>query len=177
MIETERLVLRPWRGSDRDAFFAIVGDPAVGEWLGGARSADEAGAEFDRMTAFWAEHGQGWLAIEAKDEGRVVGRVCVRRVLMEWNHPRSGDVEVGWALARAAWGRGYATEAAAAMLAWGFRTLAVPEIFAWTAVGNLRSQAVMQRLGMTRRPDLDFDHPDLAEDHPLQRHVVFVAKR
>jgi ribosomal-protein-alanine N-acetyltransferase len=80
-------------------------------------------------------------------------------------------------LARLAWGYGYATEAAAAMLRWGFETLDASEIYAWTAATNRRSQSVMQRLGMTRAPEKDFEHPNLAADDPLRAHIVYVAQR
>jgi RimJ/RimL family protein N-acetyltransferase len=177
MIETERLLLRPWRDADRDAFIAIVCDPEVGAWLGGARTPDQAGGDFDRMRAFWSEHGYGQLACEHKAGGALVGRVGVRRQPPEWKHPMVGEVEVGWMLARDAWGHGYATEAAAAVLPWGFETLDTPTIYSWTATTNHRSEAIMRRLGMTRAPDRDFVHPDLADDDPLRAHVVYVLKR
>ncbi|MFI4975753.1 MAG: GNAT family N-acetyltransferase [Caulobacterales bacterium] len=175
MIETERLILRPWREGDREPFAAIIGDPLVGAWLGGVLSRDQAGAAFDRMLAFWSEHHHGQFAAERKIDGVLVGRVGVRRVPLGWNHPMGGEVEVGWLLARDAWGSGYATEAGAAVLSWGFEVLAVPEIYSWTARTNHRSEAVMQRIGMVRAPDHDFDHPDLAADDPLRPHVVYVT--
>ena len=85
-------------------------------------------------------------------------------------------IEIGWRLARAAWGGGYATEAARALLTHGFEELGLTEIIAFTADTNLRSQAVMERLGMARDEARDFDHPGLAADHPLRRHVVYVAQ-
>jgi RimJ/RimL family protein N-acetyltransferase len=175
MIETDRLLLRRFRETDRAAFAAIVADPEVADWLGGARV--QAPAYFDTMGAFWAEHGYGALGIERKADGAVVGRVGLRRVPMAWRHPMSGEVEVGWMLARPAWGHGYASEAAAAMLPWGFETLNVPVIHSWTAAGNHRSQAVMRRIGMTRAAHLDFDQPDTPPDDPLHRVVVYLTAR
>ncbi|HXQ46394.1 MAG TPA: GNAT family N-acetyltransferase [Caulobacteraceae bacterium] len=177
MIETERLVLRRWSEADREPFVAMVTDPAVGNWLGGARTPEQAFADFDRMLAFWNAWGHGWLAVVPKGDGEVIGRVVCRRVPPEWKHPMKSVVEVGWALAREAWGYGYASEAAAAVLEWGFPTLGVSQIYAWTAATNLRSQAVMRRIGMTRAPEHDFEHPDLALDDPLRSHVVYVAAR
>jgi len=177
MIETERLTLRPWIDADLEPFVAIVTDPAVGEWLGGARTLEQALTDFDRMRAFWNEHGHGWLAIARKDDGAVIGRVVCRRVPPEWKHPMNSVAEVGWALAHDAWGRGYASEAAAAMLDWGFPALQVPEIYAWTAATNLRSRAVMKRIGMSRAPEHDFEHPDLPPGDPLRAHVVYVIGR
>jgi RimJ/RimL family protein N-acetyltransferase len=175
MIETERLLLRPWLEGDRAAFAAIVADPEVSDWLGGARV--QAPAYFDAMRAFWAEHGHGSLAIVRTADGALVGRVGVRRMPTDWGHPMGGEVEVGWLLARAAWGRGYATEAVTAMLPWGFEALSVPAIHSWTAAINHRSQAVMRRIGMVRAPHLDFDQPDTAADDPMRRHVVYVTAR
>ncbi len=177
MIETERLILRPWMEADRAAFVAMMGDPEVGYWLGGALDAEGAGSAFERMRQFWADHGYGQLAIETKSNHAVVGRVGLRRQPEEWRHPMSGYVEVGWLLARQAWGLGYATEAAAAALAWGFPTLGVDVIHSWTARSNARSEAIMRRIGMTRAPHLDFEHPDLAEDHALRPHVVYLTQR
>jgi RimJ/RimL family protein N-acetyltransferase len=177
VIETARLTLRPWRDADRDVFVAFATDPAVGDWLGGARSHDEALADFERMRATWDANGAGWLAIAKTDDDGVVGRVCCRRQPPEWAHPMAEVVEVGWALARNAWGHGYASEAAAAILPWGFARFDDPAIYAWTARTNARSQAVMKRIGMTPAPEHDFDHPNLAADHPLRPHVVYAIAR
>jgi ribosomal-protein-alanine N-acetyltransferase len=82
-------------------------------------------------------------------------------------------VEVGWRLARSAWGKGYATEAARAALTFGFEQVGLEEIVAFTAVGNQRSRAVMERLGMSHAPADDFDHPGIPAGHPLRRHVLY----
>src|ERR1700679_1831596 len=144
MIETPRLILRPWSEADREAFVRIVSDPEVGEWLGGARTRDQAIADFDRMQAVWDAHGHGQFAIERKADAVLAGRVGCRRQPPEWNHPMMGEVEIGWLLAREAWGHGYASEAAAAVLPWGFEALGVATIFSWTARINHRSEAVMR---------------------------------
>jgi RimJ/RimL family protein N-acetyltransferase len=86
-------------------------------------------------------------------------------------------LEIGWRLARAHWGRGYATEAARAAPNYGFNTLGRAEIAAFTVPGNVRSRAVMERLGMQRNPADDFDHPNVPADHPLQRHVLYRLRR
>ncbi len=91
--------------------------------------------------------------------------------------PQAPAVEVGWRLARHAWGHGYASEAAGAVVKHGFARLGLDEIVAFTARANLRSQAVMERLGMVRDPSRDFDHPKLSADHPLRPHVVYAAHR
>ena len=174
MIETARLILRPWQDADRPAFAAINGDPQVGDWLGGAIDGAASDALMDRLSAEIAEQGFGFWAAERKADGAVVGMIGLRR---PQDAPPAPCVEMGWRLAASAWGQGLATEGAAAALAWGFARLDVGEILAWTAASNLRSQAVMRRIGMAPDPARDFDHPKLPAGHPLLRHVVFAAKR
>lgn len=172
MIETARLILRPWRDADRAPYAAMMADPEVGYWLGGALSEEQAAAQVDRFMAASAARGPGWLAVERRDDGAFLGASCLREVLPE--HPLAGEVEVGWRLARSAWGAGYATEAARALLGYGFNPLGFREIFAFTAASNARSRAVMERLTLERQPHRDFDHPALEPGHPLRRHVVYV---
>ena len=109
--------------------------------------------------------------MEAVGEAPFVGFVGLQ--LAVFAAPFTPAVEVGWRLARAYWGRGYATEVARAALADGFGRLGLDEIVSFTVPGNTRSRAVMERLGMTRNPEDDFDHPSFAEGHPLRRHVLY----
>jgi RimJ/RimL family protein N-acetyltransferase len=110
-----------------------------------------------RRARFLAHDGQSALALQ--ENGRILSffEVCV---------------EVGWRLAANYWGRGYATEGARAALAFGWAALGLREIVSFTATGNHRSRRVMERIGMVRRPEDDFDHPSLPEGHPLRRHVL-----
>lgn len=174
MIETERLILRAFREDDRAAFAEINGDPRVGEWLGGAIDSAASDALIDRINAQIAEDGFGFFAAERKADHRLVGMIGIRA---QRDAPPAPCLELGWRLAVEAQGQGLATEGAQAALAWGFGNRDADEILAWTAQTNLRSQAVMRRLGMRHDPARDFDHPVLTADHPLRRHVVFVAKR
>ena len=174
MIATDRLVLRPAVDADRDAIADLNAHPKVGAWLGGVRSRAESDAFVDRVQAHEAEHGFGFWAVERKADARVIGMTGVWWVPPEMAMPDT--VEIGWRLHPDAWGQGYATEAARAALAYGFEVLKLPEIIAFTARTNLASQAVMRRIGMGRDPARDFDHPGLAEDHPLRRHVTYVAR-
>lgn len=174
MIETDRLILRAFREEDRAPLAAINGDPRVGEWLGGAIDRTASDALLDRLNAEIARDGFGFFAAERKADSRLVGMIGIRA---QKDAPPAPCLELGWRLAVEAQGQGYATEGARALLNWGFATQGNDEILAWTAASNLRSQAVMRRIGIDPDPARDFDHPALAEDHPLRRHVVFVAKR
>jgi RimJ/RimL family protein N-acetyltransferase len=174
-ILTDRLRLRDWRQADRAPYAAMMADPMVGDWLGATLTEAEAVAHIDRLGAGLADSGFGLMALERRADGVFLGAAGLAP--LKPDNPIAPGVEIGWRLARAAWGRGYASEAAAALLAHGFDRLELAEIVAFTATGNLRSRAVMARLGMTRRPDLDFEHPALSLGHALRPHVVYLAKR
>jgi len=174
MIETERLILRAFRDEDRAPFAAINADPRVADWLGGAMDRAACDAMVDRINRQIEADGYGFFAAERKADGRLVGMIGIRRQV---GGPGPTAIELGWRLAHDAQGSGLATEGARAALEWGFANLETDEILAWTAATNVRSQAVMRRIGMVPDPGRDFDHTALAEDHPLRRHVVFVAKR
>lgn len=174
MIETQRLILRPFREEDRAPMAAINGDPRVNEWLGGPITREMSDAFIDRANAKLAAEGFDFFAAELKADGRLVGTIGIRRNLTP---PPPRAVELGWRLAVEAQGQGLASEGARACLEWGFANLDVDEILAWTAATNVRSQAVMRRIGMVADPARDFDHTNLAPGHPLRRHVVFTARR
>jgi RimJ/RimL family protein N-acetyltransferase len=171
MIETARLFLRPWRDADHAPYAAMMADPEVGYWLGATLNEAQANAQIDRFMAGSAARGSGFLAVESRADGSFLGAGCLRDVPPD--HPLAGEVEIGWRLARAAWGAGYATEAARALVDLGFKQLGFAEIVAFTAVSNARSRAVMERLAFQRQPYRDFDHPALDVGHPLRRHVVY----
>lgn len=174
MIETERLVLRRWREPDRDAWARIAAESAVMAWLGrGPMTRAESDAFIDRAERSFDEHGYGVFAATRKGQGDLIGYVGLSRI--DHAPPVPQGVEFAWGLASGAWGMGYATEAAAAVMRHGFEALGLRRIIAYTAAENRRSQAVMRRLGMVRREDLDFEHPRLPEGHALRRHVVFLA--
>ncbi|MER6302775.1 GNAT family N-acetyltransferase [Kitasatospora sp. NPDC001539] len=172
-LRTERLLLRRWRESDLAPWAALNADPEVREHLGGVLTRERSDASVARFEAAIERRGYGWLAVEVRESGEFIGFAGLDDV--EEQAPVSG-VEIGWRLARAAWGHGYATEAARAVLAYGFGPLALPEVLAVTTAANLRSQAVMRRLGMTRDPAEDFDDPG-APEGPLRRNVVFRLRR
>ncbi|MBD0695895.1 GNAT family N-acetyltransferase [Streptomyces sp. CBMA123] len=167
-LRTDRLLIRRWRDSDLAPWAAMNADPQVREHLGGLLSRERSDASVARYEAAIERRGYGWLAVEVRESGEFIGFVGLDDVD---EHAPVDGVEIGWRLARPAWGHGYATEAARAVLTYGFGTLALPEVLALTTAGNLRSQAVMRRLGMTHDPAEDFDDPE-APEGPLRRTVV-----
>jgi RimJ/RimL family protein N-acetyltransferase len=174
VIATERLILRSWRDDDVDPFHAISSDPAVMATLGPVMSRDEVAALIARVAGIEAEHGHTFWALERKEDARLIGWCGVIPGAVG---PIAGKLEIGWRLARDAWGRGYVSEAARATLDWLFEALREDTAWAITSVGNVRSRAVMERLGMTYRRELDFAHPKLAEDDPLCPHVTYSLGR
>jgi RimJ/RimL family protein N-acetyltransferase len=164
VIRTERLVLRQWRDDDRAPFAALNADPVVMEHFPSTMTREQSDAFVDFNIRTIRERGWGLWAVDA--DGMFIGFVGL-------NEPRfMPGVEVGWRLARAAWGHGYATEAARAAVAFARDDLRLDEVVSFTATTNLRSQRVMQRLGMTHDPADDFDHPRV-EDARLRRHVLY----
>jgi RimJ/RimL family protein N-acetyltransferase len=173
VIETQRLILRRWREADRGPFAAMHEDPEVAYWLGGSEFASKVALATDRYDAGIEARGFGLFAIQRRDDGALLG--CTGVVPITSGLPVSGH-EVEWRLARWAWGCGYATESARAVMDDAFGR-GLEEILSFTASTNLRSQAVMKRLGMIREPARDFDHPELEAGHPLRRHLVYAARR
>ena len=172
-IRTERLILRNWRDADRALFHRINSDERVIEFFPFRRGRAEADIKLDEFRAAIERDGFGWTAVEIAATGECVGFVGITRA---GHLPNLADdaVEIGWRLAPEFWGQGYVTEAAAAWLAYGFETLGLAEIVSFAVEKNMRSTAVMQRLGMKRDPAADFDHPDVPETHPqLRRHVFY----
>jgi RimJ/RimL family protein N-acetyltransferase len=168
---TRRLVLRGWRDSDRDAFAAMNADPEVMRYLPEALSRERSDAMFDRVTAHLDREGWGLWAVQRVDTGEVAGFTGL--AVPGHDLPFQPCVEVGWRLARSAWGHGFATEAAREALRVGFDELGLAEVVSFTTVANTRSRAVMERLGMSRDPADDFGHPALARGHPLRPHVLY----
>lgn len=174
MIETARLVMRSWRDEDVAPFQAICSDPEVMATLGPPLDMDGAQALVGRVRALEASHGHTFWALERREDARLIGWCGVIRGNAG---PVDGRAEIGWRLARDCWGSGYATEAARGAADWAFANLSDDDVWAITWRGNVRSQAVMERLGMRRHPDLDFDHPKLAEGDPLRPHVTYSIAR
>lgn len=170
-LSSDRIRLRPWRDADRDAFAAMNADPRVMTFFSHALSRAESDAMVDGIARHFGEHGFGLWAVEVPGVAPFVGFAGL--AVARFSAHFTPCVEVGWRLAFAHWGRGYATEAARLALGYGFGTLALAEVVSFTTVANQRSRAVMERLGMRRDPADDFDYPTLPEHHPLRRHVLY----
>ena len=172
-LRTDRLTLRGWRDQDLEPWAAMNADPEVREHLGDLLTREQSDASVARFQAEFDERGYGWWAVELRATGEFIGFAGLDRV--DDDMPFTG-VEIGWRLARSAWGQGYATEAALKVLDYGFAALQLSEILAVTTAANLRSQAVMRRIGMTRDPADDFDDPT-APEGPLRPSVLYRIAR
>ncbi len=128
-----------------------------------------------RILEHWGADGFGLWALERRADRTFIGFAGLS--VPAFAAQFGPAIEVGWRLARSAWGHGYATEAGAAALGFGFDVLDLAEIVSFTAVGNARSRRVMERLGMTHDPDDDFDYPLVATDHPIRRQVLYRLRR
>lgn len=170
-IGTERLVLRDWLPGDQEPFHRLNSDPQVMEFLPKPLTREESDAMISRLSLHIAEHGFGFWAVERRSDRAFLGFTGLLRPSFE--APFTPCVEIGWRFAREAWGRGYASEAARASLEFGFTKLGLGEIVSFTVPGNTRSMAVMERIGMRRDLDGDFEHPRLPEGNPLRKHVLY----
>lgn len=174
-IHTARLRLRRWLPADRAAFAAINADPRVMEHFPAPLSPGESDALADRIEAHFDRHGFGFWALEIPDVAPFAGFVGL--AVPGFEAPFTPCIEIGWRLAAAHWDRGYATEAASAAVSFGFETLALDEIVAFTVPANARSRRVMERIGMAHDPAGDFDHPAVPAGHPLARHMLYRIAR
>jgi RimJ/RimL family protein N-acetyltransferase len=170
--ETDRLILRRWRDTDRGPFADMNADPAVMEHLQGTMSRDRSDAFIDRIEAHWDDRGWGLWAVEVPGIAPFVGYVGLWPADFVTGQPM---VEVGWRLALAHWGHGFVTEAAREALRFGFEVVSLPEIVSFTVPQNHRSLRVMERIGLVRDPSGDFDHPrvDAAAYPQLVRQVFY----
>ncbi|MES2337492.1 MAG: GNAT family N-acetyltransferase [Pseudomonadota bacterium] len=176
MIETARLILRDWRDEDIEPFAAMSADPLVMAHLGGVIDRAAASAVIDRLRDTAVRDRMTFWAIERRDDAALLG-FCGLRIGGHAGTPVPQELEIGWRLARPHWGQGYAREAAQASINHGWASTEHARIAAWTVPANVASWGLMRRLGMTARPDLDFDHPTFAVGHPLCRHIVYTIDR
>ena len=173
MIETERLLLRNWRSEDFDAFVALTNTPGVMRWLAGVQEPAVLRERLaSRFTEWQEERGFTFWVVERKGDGELLG-FCGLKIADDAGCPVAGEYEAGWRLREDAWGQGYAKEAAIASLDFAFASLGAERVVAFTVSGNVPSWGLMERLGMVRRPDLDYVGPDWAEG-PV---IVYVIGR
>ena len=175
ILETARLLLRPWEDRDRAPLAAILGDPVVRRFYPRPATPEETSTQIDHALATTRAGGFHFGAAERKADGRLIGLVGLGIIPHDTRAaiPGQPQVEIGWQLDKEVWGQGLAPEAAAAWLQHGFEALGLVEIVAFTAAINLPSQRVMQKLGMTHDSADDFDHPRLPQGHQLRRHVLY----
>jgi RimJ/RimL family protein N-acetyltransferase len=169
-VPTERLLLRQWRDEDRAPFAALNADPVVMEYFPATMTREASDSFVDFNAIALAERGWGLWAVEVAATLDFIGFVGLNEPSFEAHFTPA--VEIGWRLAREAWGHGYATEAARAVLAFAFDELGLDDVVSFTTVKNHRSRRVMERLGMTHDPAEDFDHPRVADDR-IRRHVLY----
>jgi ribosomal-protein-alanine N-acetyltransferase len=173
-LKTERLVLRRWDEADLEPFAALNSDPETMRYFPSMLSREQSDALAREISRVIEQEGWGLWAVEVLDGPHFVGFVGLNEPRFEAHFTPA--IEVGWRLARAHWGHGYATEAAKAAIDFGFGELDLQEIVAMIAPANARSRAVAEKLGMSRNAADDFDHPRIP-DGPLRRHVLYRLQR
>lgn len=174
IIQTKRLILRQWHEEDLEPFAQLNANSQVMEYFPSTLSRQESDQMMKRMQTKIEERGWGWWAVSLAEDGKFIGFIGMNDVDQAiFPAHFAPAVEVGWRLDYPFWGKGYATEGALACLKYGFETLNLEEIVAFTAVQNMRSRAVMERIGMHHDSIDDFDHPKLPKEHKLSRHVLY----
>lgn len=173
MITTARLILRPWKEEDKAPFAEMNADAEVREFFVSTLTREQSDDSVRHIMDAYQRDGFCCFAAELIATGEFTGFIGIQ--IMNFAVPGVAQpaVEIGWRLARKYWGKGLATEGAQAAMRYGFETLGLREIVAITVPANVRSRRVMDKIGMKRRPELDFDHPRVPEGHPLRRHVLY----
>lgn len=170
-IETPRLILRDWRDDDVERWIRMNADPRVTEFFVRAYTPAISESLAADMREQLRRNGYGWWAVEVRGGPPFAGVIALQ--LVPFQAPFTPAYEIGWRFSFDHWGYGYATESAVAALDFAFNELRWPEVIAFTAASNVRSQRVMERLGMTHSVADDFDHPKIEEGHPLRHHVLY----
>jgi len=172
-IKTDRLILRQWSEKDFEPFAKLNADPRVREFFPALMSRQESDNSIEIFSEHIEKYGWGFWAVSLIQTGEFIGMIGLEDVRFQAHFSMTPAVEVGWRLAYEYWGKGYATEGALASLRFGFDELALREIVSFTAVQNLRSRNVMEKIGMLHDPNDDFDHPRVSEGHPLRRQALY----
>lgn len=177
ILETERLIVRNWREEDRELVHRLSHDEQIMEFFPFRLSREESDKLYDRLYTMITETGYGFYALERKDTGECIGFCGLVAMSME-PFFKEGTVEIGWRLIPETWGKGYVSEAAKALLEYGFMEKKLPEIVSFAVHNNERSTAVMKRIGMKHDQSRDFSHPKVSDEYPhLQPHVTYVMSR
>lgn len=171
IIETERLILRQWRDDDKRPFQRMNADPIVMEFMPRLMPPEDS----DKLVGIFSKQiekeGYGFFAVEIKESGEFIGFAGIAPVAIKTKFVPA--TEIAWRFDYGAWGKGYATEAARALIEYGFREIGLEEIVGFCVHDNEGAVHVMEKIGMTKDPDGDFDYPNLRKDHPLGRFVLF----
>jgi len=170
-LETDRLILRRFRGSDLEAMIALHQDPAVMKYLGPLMTPEQTNDFLYNVVTVFDEQGWGLFCVELKETSACLGFAGLNRPTFEASF--TPCVEIGWRLSSSHWGHGLATEAATEVLLYAHEMLGMDEIVAMTTKENLASQRVMEKIGLVRDPEGDFMHPNLQPDDPLAPHLLF----
>ncbi|MGI4843139.1 MAG: GNAT family N-acetyltransferase [Janthinobacterium lividum] len=179
LIQTPRLLLRTWEAGDARAFWELNQDPRVTEFLPGPLTMAQAQAFVASQQELYRRSGACYFALTLAATGELAGFVGLKRHESEQDHglPFAPCIDIGWRLASRHWGQGYAGEAARACLRFGFTQLRLDEIVSFTVPANLRSRALMEKLGMREDAGGAFAHPALPASHPLSRHLLYRLRR
>ena len=172
--ETDRLIIRNWRETDRDLAYEINSDEAIMEFFPSRRNRAEADAFLERVRSMIAETGLGLYVLQLKASGEPIGYCGLMRTDHLEPFIPAGTIEIGWRLVTRHWGKGLISEAARALLTLGFEKLGLDQIVSFAVHDNIRSTSVMERIGMHRVIGGDFDHPNVPDTYPhLKRHVLY----
>jgi RimJ/RimL family protein N-acetyltransferase len=171
VVETDRIIMRNWRDGDLEQLFEINQDPRVMEYFPKLQDREDTNNIIERCKQLYREKGYCLFACELKATGEFIGFVGLLDVNFEAYFTPA--VEIGWRLACEHWGKGYATEAAKSILDYAFNTWGLQELVSFTTINNRRSRNVMEKIGMIEDPEGEFEHPLLAEGHPLRRHALY----
>jgi RimJ/RimL family protein N-acetyltransferase len=172
-LETPRLTLRRWQEGDRAAFAEMNADPVVMHFFEAPFTRQQSDETIDRYLAGFDREGFSFFAATLRDTGGFMGTIGMQTMRDVVPNLAQPAVEIGWRLTRAAQGQGLATEGARTIVDFAFNQLGLNEVVAITALPNRASRHVMEKLGMTRRPELDFDHPRVSAGHPYQRQTLY----
>ncbi len=170
-LRTQRLLLRPWRDDDHEPFAALNADPEVMRHFPSTMTREDSEAWLGRASALMDDQGWGLWAAEVVGGPPFIGFVGL--AMATFPAAFTPALEVGWRLAREHWGLGYAPEGGEAALRFAFEELSHDEVVSFTAVANANSRRVMEKLGLTHDSGDDFDHPNVAVDSPVRRHVLY----